>query len=61
MTLRVPEDHKTIQSAVDAANSDDMVLVNAGVDKAQIRLKPGVTLRSAGEDTKGKLVRSILG
>lgn len=54
-TLRVPEDHKTIQAAVNAANSGDTVLVGAGVYQERVRLMPGIILRSAGDDTKGKL------
>ncbi len=52
-TLRVPTDHATIQSAVDAASSGDTVLVAAGTYRERIVLQPGVTLRSVGDDTKG--------
>ncbi|MCA9030145.1 MAG: right-handed parallel beta-helix repeat-containing protein [Planctomycetaceae bacterium] len=54
-TINVPGDHKTIQAAVDAAAFGDVVLVAAGTYKERITLKPGVTLRSAGDDAKGKL------
>lgn len=54
-TLRVPSEHKTIQRAVDAAGSGDTVLVSAGTYKERIVLKPGVTLKSAGDDAKGEL------
>jgi hypothetical protein len=54
-TLRVPQDHATIQAAVDAAGSGDTVLVNPGTYRERIHLKEGLTLRSAGDDAKGKL------
>jgi parallel beta-helix repeat protein len=54
-TLHVPEDYKSIQAAIDAASSGDSVLVVAGTYKERIRVKDGVTLKSAGDDTKGKL------
>jgi len=54
-TLRVPDDHKTIQAAIDAAASGDIVLVSAGTYRERLRLKTGITLRSAGDDTKGEL------
>ncbi len=54
-TIRVPSDHKTIQGALDAAHSGDAVLVSAGTYKERIVLKPGVMLKSAGDDTKGEL------
>jgi hypothetical protein len=52
-TIRVPKEHKTIQAAVDAASAGDVVLVAAATYRERVRLKPGVTLRSAGDDTKG--------
>lgn len=53
--LSVPGDHKTIQAALDAARPGDTVLVAAGTYRERVRLKPGVTLRSAGDDRKGQL------
>ncbi len=53
-TVRVPEDHRQIQSAVDAAKAGDTVLVTAGRYRERVKLKPGVTLRSAGYDAPGK-------
>jgi parallel beta-helix repeat protein len=54
-TILVPKDHKTIQAAIDAASRGDTVLVAAGTYRERVRLKEGVTLRSAGDDAKGKL------
>jgi len=54
-TLRVPQDHKTIQPAIDAAENGDTVLVAAGIYQERVRLAAGVTLKSAGDDAKGKL------
>lgn len=52
---RVPADFKSIQSAIDAADSGDIVLVAAGTYSERIRLKAGVILRSVGDDSKGKI------
>lgn len=54
-TIRVPQDHPKIQAAIDAAISGDTVLVAVGTYHERLRLKDGVTLRSAGDDAKGKL------
>ncbi len=54
-TLRVPEDHASIQAAIDAASSGDTVLVSAGTYRERVKLRPGVVLRSAGGDERGKL------
>jgi hypothetical protein len=54
-TLHVPRDHKTIQAAIDSASAADTVLVAAGTYRERLRLKENVTLRSAGDDAKGKL------
>jgi hypothetical protein len=54
-TLNVPGDHQTIQAAIDAAEAGDVVLVSPGAYHERISLKPGVTLKSAGDDAKGKL------
>lgn len=51
-TLRVPQDHKTIQAAIDAAQAGDTILVAAGKYPERIRLKRHITLRSQGEDEK---------
>lgn len=54
-TLRVPAQHATIQSAIDAAKAGDVVLVSPGTYRERIRLKAGITVRSDGNDDKGKL------
>jgi hypothetical protein len=54
-TIRVPGDQRTIQAAIDAANTGDTVLVGPGTYKERIRMKDGITLKSAGDDTQGKL------
>jgi hypothetical protein len=52
-TLRVPQDHKTIQAAIDASNPGDTITVAPGKYQGGIRLKPGIILRSEGDDAKG--------
>lgn len=53
--LSVPKGHPSIRAAMDAAAPGDTVLVAAGTYRERVRLKDGVTLRSAGDDAKGKL------
>ena len=52
-TLRVPQDHKTIQTAIDASQSGDTITVAFGKYQERIQLKPGIILRSEGDDAKG--------
>ena len=52
-TIRVPQDHKTIQAAIDVAKPGDTVLVAPGKYRERIKLKPGVIVRSDGDDAKG--------
>lgn len=54
-TLRVPEQHGTILAAIEAAGPGDTILVAAGTYRERIRLKPGLTVRSEGDDAKGKI------
>ncbi len=53
--LRVPQDHRTIQAAINAAKPGDAVLVSPGEYDERITLKPRVLLRSVGDDTRGKV------
>lgn len=55
VTIHVPKDHASIPKALDAAKSGDTVLVNAGTYREPLTLKPGVIVKSAGDDEKGKL------
>jgi hypothetical protein len=52
-TIRVPQDRKTIQAALDAAQAGDTITVAPGRYQEGIRLKQRVTLRSEGDDSKG--------
>jgi parallel beta-helix repeat protein len=54
-TIRIPQDQKTIQAGIDVAADGDTVLVDKGTYKEHIRLKPGITVKSAGDNVKGKL------
>lgn len=52
-TLRVPQDHKTIQAAIDASSTGDTITVAPGKYPERIRLKQRIILRSDGDDAKG--------
>lgn len=54
-TLYVPNDHKTIQTAIDAAKAGDTILVFAGTYNERIQLKPGIVVRSFGNNTHGAI------
>jgi len=54
-TIRVPQDRQTVQAGIDAATAGDTVLVAAGTYKERIRLKPGITVKSVGDNAKGRL------
>ena len=49
-SLKVPQQFKTIQDAIDAANSGDTILVAAGVYKENIQLADGVILQGSGAE-----------
>ncbi|MCA9151769.1 MAG: right-handed parallel beta-helix repeat-containing protein, partial [Planctomycetales bacterium] len=49
-THKVPADYATIQVAIDAASAGDVVLVDPGTYVGQLKLKPGITLRSVGQE-----------
>jgi parallel beta-helix repeat protein len=53
--ILVPSQHESIQAAVNAAAPFDVVVVAPGTYHERVRLKPKVTLRSAGGDDKGKI------
>ncbi len=53
--IGVPEQHKTIQAAIDAASAGDVILVDPGTYYERLVLKRGITLKSDGDDTRGKL------
>ena len=53
--LHVPQDYATIQIAINAAAIGDTVLVSAGNYNERIKLKPGVNVRSEGDNTKGAM------
>lgn len=54
-TIHVPHDHASIQSAIDHAHDGDMVLVSPGRYRESLRLKPRITVRSIGDDAKGRI------
>ena len=51
----VPQQFKTIQGAIDSASYGDTIIVSPGVYHERIKLKAGITLVSAGNNTKGKI------
>lgn len=54
-TLRVPEDYPTIQQAVDAAHSGQIILIEPGIYHEAVRVKtPGITIR--GKDRNGVIL-----
>lgn len=54
-TLRVPEDYPTIQQAVDAARSGQIILIEPGIYHEAVRVKTrGITIR--GKDRNGVIL-----
>ncbi len=53
--IMVPEQHKTIQAAIDAASTGDVILVDPGTYYERLVLKRGITLKSVGDNIQGKL------
>ena len=47
-SLSVPSQYKTIQDAINASSSGDIIQVSAGTYKEQIKLKEGITLKGEG-------------
>lgn len=54
-TIKVPDDFKNIQDAISAAQKGDVVLVAAGTYHEPLKLIAGVTVKSSGDEEKGKL------
>ena len=52
--IHVPRDFAIIQRAIDASKSGDMILVSPGTYPERLVLKPNISLRSIGDNTKGK-------
>lgn len=52
--LNVPGRFATIQAAIGAAKAGDTVLVAAGTYRERLLLKPEITVKSEGDDAKGK-------
>ena len=52
--ITVPGDFTRIQAAIEASKTGDTILVTPGTYPERLTLKPGITLRSVGENTKGR-------
>jgi len=52
--LLVPKEYTSIQSAIENAKPGDRVLVLKGTYRERLVLRAGVTVKSAGDDSKGK-------
>ncbi len=48
--IDVPGDSRTIQSAIDAAEAGDIIVVSPGTYKEDIEINKGITLQGAGAD-----------
>ncbi|MGK0185972.1 MAG: Ca2+-binding EF-hand superfamily protein [Verrucomicrobiales bacterium] len=54
-SIQVPQHYETIQAAIDEAETGDTILVAPGNYRERIALKPGILVRSVGQNGKGKL------
>ena len=54
-SIQVPQHYETIQAAIDAAETGDTIHVASGTYRERIELKPGILVRSVGQNGKGKL------
>ena len=54
-TIHVPREYETIQSAIETAASGDTIVVDQGVYFERLQMKKGVVVRSAGDDSFGKI------
>lgn len=54
-SIQVPGEQKTIQGAINIAEPGDQILVSSGIYRERLVLRPGVTLKSAGDDDQGKI------
>ena len=53
-TIHVPRDYQSISVAISNSSKGDTILVEPGVYYESIQMKPGITLRSSGDNTAGK-------
>ena len=51
-THRVPEDHGTIQAAINESQPGDIVLVSPGTYREHLQLKRGIVVRSVGDNSQ---------
>jgi len=54
-TIAVPRDQASIQEAINSAKAGDSIRVAAGTYREAVKLKPRVSVKSEGNDDKGKL------
>jgi hypothetical protein len=58
-TIIVPDDYPTIQQAVDAANSGDIIYVRAGIYHERVRISDRSNLQIIGEDSSNTAVDTV--
>ena len=54
-TIEVPKDYKSISEALKQTSEGDLVVASPGTYFERVKIPNGVTLRSAGNDEKGKI------